>query len=810
VTSDGQQATQADQWRAEAERALSAKEWDAAQVAIVRWRAVAPGDAAIYEIEARLEQVLPIQRVIDTKRRRLNERRLQAAQVGPLTDPAISMEIQDLESEIADLNKQVQKLVNDWPQPNQRSRPAQIVKRRRIDAAIPSQATLGEHIYLVVQVRLPNSRPLRLEDWPTQTKPKAIEQASESISSRFQASPSTDILASTYQEIKIIAPDFVIEGAASQTVEIPQNKSSKSVMFLLTPKRSGHIHVHIEVYSVDGVIDTSIPLAVANMVLMVRVEPNVVAPLVSLTSVLKIAVGIGLIIVALFVISLISSNSRIPAQGTANTPTGAPTAAPVVGGSSVPSAMGAPTATAAASAWRCTAPIAAPTVITPPVPAATTTLTGPFDYSQIGQELADAFAGNYKGKTVSVLHGLSGEEERKFKDTFTDFEAKTGITVTLVAGSTAESIAIKVQNGTIEDIVNFPQPGAMGSYAKQGEIVDLNKFIEPDWLKQNYRPGFIETNTVLDKSGKMILGGVFNRINLKSIVFYPKKAFDACGYKVPTTWEEMNKLMKQIVKDGDTPWCIGIKDGDLDERTGWPATDWIEDIMLRTTTPLNYDKWITGTLAFTSTEVITAVKLMSDIWFDDQYVYGGRAAIANTYFGDAPAPMMQDPPKCWLHHQATFITTFLEQAKPGAKAGVDYDFFYLPPFEYTLKDTDDTNDRPVLFAGDLFSMFHDRPEVRALIEYFTTYESIQPWIKQGGALSPHLNSTDQDYPTELERQAALIIRSATYVRFDGSDLMPGEVGTGTFWTGITNYVRGTVDLEQAMEEIQAGWANIKR
>ena len=212
----------------------------------------------------------------------------------------------------------------------------------------------------------------------------------------------------------------------------------------------------------------------------------------------------------------------------------------------------------------------------------------------------------------------------------------------------------------------------MGSYAKQGKLIDLNKFIKADWLKENYNQGFIDTNTVPGADGKPMLGGVFNRINLKSIVFYPKKAFDEAGYKVPTTWDEQTALMDQIVKDGDTPWCIGIESGGA---TGWPATDWVEDIMLRTTSLENYDKWVKGELPFTDPIVKNAVQKMTDIWFNDKYVYGGRKAIATTNFGDAPTPMVQDPPKCWLHRQGTFITSFMEKVKPGLKAGVDYDFY---------------------------------------------------------------------------------------------------------------------------------------
>ncbi len=475
---------------------------------------------------------------------------------------------------------------------------------------------------------------------------------------------------------------------------------------------------------------------------------------------------------------------------TAAAPAAAPTTAPAA---EAPTAMAEPTAASAD----------APTAMSADAPTAMAAApAGATDYSKIGTELVDAFAGKYKGTTVSLAHGLSGEEENKFKAQFTDFQAKTGITLNLIpAGNTPEAVSVKVQSGTIEDIVNFPQPGLMGSYAKQGKIVDLNTFIKADWLKENYNQGFIDTNTVLDASGKPILGGVFNRINLKSIVFYPKKAFDEAGYTIPETWDEMLALSDQIVKDGDAPWCIGIESGGA---TGWAATDWVEDIMLRTTSLENYDKWTSGEMQFTDPVVKNALQKMTDIWFKDGYVYGGRAAIATTNFGDAPGPMVQDPPKCWLHRQGTFITTFMEKAKPGIKAGVDYDFFYLPPI-------DSQYGKPVLFAGDLFSIFNDRPEVRAVIEYLTTYESVQPWIKLGGgAISPHKNSVLADYTTDLERKAAQIILEASSARFDGSDLMPAEVGSGSFWKGMTDYISGSANEDQALETIQAGWANVKK
>ncbi|HMA34854.1 MAG TPA: ABC transporter substrate-binding protein [Chloroflexia bacterium] len=444
-------------------------------------------------------------------------------------------------------------------------------------------------------------------------------------------------------------------------------------------------------------------------------------------------------------------------------------------------------------------PTAAMTGATPT--AATTGPTAaPTDYSKIGPELVNAFAGKYKGTKVTMFGPFGSDDEIKFNNSMKPFEDATGITIAYEGSKEFETtINVRVEGGSPPDIADFPQPGLMASIAKTGKVVDASKMVNPDWLKQNYNQGYLDTATVDTPSGK-ILGGVFQRVNAKGLVWYPKKAFDAAGYKVPTTWAEQQALMDQIVKDGDTPWCIGIESG---TATGWPATDWIENIMLRTTSLDNYDKWTRGDLPFTSPEVRNAVKLMTDIWFNDKYVYGGRKQIVSTNFGDAPTPMFANPPKCWLHNQGNFITSFFEKAKPGVKGGVDYDFYYLPPI-------DPQYGKPMEFGGDLMTAFSDRPEVRAVMQYFSTFDGVKGWVQAGGALSPHKNSDITAYSTAMDRKVAQTLLDATAVRFDGSDLMPGAVGAGTFWKGMTDYVSGNANLDQALAEIQQGWANVKK
>jgi len=404
--------------------------------------------------------------------------------------------------------------------------------------------------------------------------------------------------------------------------------------------------------------------------------------------------------------------------------------------------------------------------------------------------LEEALKGTYSGTTVTVDGAFEGNDADgvKFSESMKAFEDATGITVNYIGNKNFESsIAIRVDAGDAPDVVDFPQPGLFGIFARNGNIVPVTDFIPDSWLSQQYNAGWREFNTV---DGTEY--GVMHRYSGKSLVWYPKKAWDAAGYEIPQTWDDLLALTQQIADDGDTAWCIGIESG---AATGWVATDWTEDLMLRTTSLENYDAWVAGDLPFDSPEVKNAIETWSNIWFNDAYVYGGRSSIVSTAFGDAPGPMFDDPPKCWLHRQANFITSFFPE---GTQYGVDYDFFYLPP-------VDEQYGKPFLVAGDLIAMFNDRPEVRALMEYFTTPNSVSGWLEGGGAIAAQQTATRDMYGSDLDWSVSQLVADATSFRFDGSDLMPGEVGAGSFWEQITAYVAGSEDLDTAMKAIDASW-----
>jgi alpha-glucoside transport system substrate-binding protein len=410
-----------------------------------------------------------------------------------------------------------------------------------------------------------------------------------------------------------------------------------------------------------------------------------------------------------------------------------------------------------------------------------------------GPELTNAFAGQYRGTVVTMDGPFTTGDQVKFENSIKEFEEITGIDIQYQGTKEFEAnISIRIEGGDAPDIVDFPQPGLLANLIRKGYGVDLNKVIDQAWLKQNYKQSWLDMGTMQGKDGP-VMGGIWVRVNGKSLVWYPKAEFDAAGYTVPTSWDELIALSDQIASDGDTPWCIGIESG---AATGWPMTDWIEEMMLRTTTPENYDKWVAGELKFDSPEVRKAVEYVTQVWFNDNYVYGGRAGIATKNFGtDAPQPMFEKPPKCWLHRQGNFIITFFPE---GLNAGEEYDFFYLPP-------VNPAEGKPVLVAGDIYAMFNDRPEVRAVMQWFSTALSLEDWVKAGGAISPHNDSSLDWYTNDIDKGVAEMIANATVVRFDGSDLMPGEVGAGSFWKSMTSFVTGSIDLDTALKEIDASW-----
>ncbi|HAF85458.1 MAG TPA: ABC transporter substrate-binding protein [Sphaerochaeta sp.] len=391
-------------------------------------------------------------------------------------------------------------------------------------------------------------------------------------------------------------------------------------------------------------------------------------------------------------------------------------------------------------------------------------------------------------KTIRIFGAFRGEEAARFDEIIRIFNEKSGYNAVYEGSPEFETqILVQAEAGTPPDIAARPQPGIMYKFAKQGYIKPLAPSVV-GMIDANYAPVWKDLGSY---DGKVY--GVFHRVNAKSFVWYPKKAFEAKGYKVPKTWAELKALEDQIVRDGGIPWAIGFESGNA---TGWVGTDWLEDVMLRTAGPDVYDKWVNHEIAFDDPAVQKALGYLGEIFLNPKYVYGGTTNILTSNFGDSVKPLFDTPTKVFLHRQGNFITGFMPQ-KIQDNLEEEVGVFALPSI-------DPKWGTPILGGGDQFVVFNDKPGVKEFMEFLTTWEACAPWAQVGGALFPHKTQNLADYGNSLERELARALVNATVFRFDASDLMPAEVGAGSFWTGMVEYVNGR-DGKTVLSNIEKSW-----
>jgi alpha-glucoside transport system substrate-binding protein len=384
------------------------------------------------------------------------------------------------------------------------------------------------------------------------------------------------------------------------------------------------------------------------------------------------------------------------------------------------------------------------------------------------------------GGTVNVLATWGGDEQASFLAMVQPFEERTGVRIQYEGTRDISAIlTTRVQGGNPPDVAGLPGPGQMAELARAGSLIDLSGVLDMSAMRQQYAEDWLKLGQV---DGKQV--GIFIKSAVKGLIWYSPKALSQAGYQVPRSWDELMALSQRLADSGTTPWCIGLEAG---AASGWPGTDWIENIVLRQAGPDVYDQWDQGRVRWTSPEIRRAWQTWGQLATDPRMVFGGRQAVLATNFGDAANPMFSNPPRCFFHQQGNFMSSFFTQANPNLVPGEDFAFIAFPDIDQRYQGT-------LEVAGDLFGMFRDTPQSRALMKYLTTPEAQSIWVKRGGALSPNKQVSLSDYPDQISRDAAQLLTSASTVRFDGSDLMP-EAMNSAFWKGILDFVNNPESLD---------------
>lgn len=401
--------------------------------------------------------------------------------------------------------------------------------------------------------------------------------------------------------------------------------------------------------------------------------------------------------------------------------------------------------------------------------------------------------GDLSGKDVTVYTSIVAPEDKPHIDSWKVFEDCTGADVKYEGSKEFETqLQVRVQSGNPPDIAYIPQPGLLQTLVGTGKVVEAPSGVSDNvdkWFGEDWR----SYGSVDGKLYAAPLGA-----NVKSFVWYSPKMFADNGWEIPTTWDDMLALSDTIAATGIKPWCAGIESG---EATGWPATDWLEDVLLRSVGPDVYDQWVAHEIPFNDPQVVESLDNVGAILKNDKYVNGGIgdvSSIATTAFQDGGLPILDG--KCALHRQASFYAANWPEGTDVSENG-DVFAFYLPPMG-------DEFGSPVLGGGEFVAAFSDAPEVQA----FQTYLSSDQWANEkakatpnGGWVSANTGLDIANLASPVDQLSGEILQNPDAVfRFDGSDMMPGAVGAGSFWKEMTNWITGE-STQDALDNIEKSW-----
>ncbi len=406
---------------------------------------------------------------------------------------------------------------------------------------------------------------------------------------------------------------------------------------------------------------------------------------------------------------------------------------------------------------------------------------------------AYAAYGTFEGAELTVIGGIRDLDADTLAGSFEEFAECTGVDVEYEGtGEFEAQLRSLVKEGTPPDIAFLPQPGLLQRFAASGDLKQASPETKQN-AEQNWNPEWIEYGSHDGVFYAPPLGA-----NVKSFVWYSPKMFAEAGIEIPHTLGDLKAASDKIAKSGKgKPWCAGIESQDA---TGWPATDWVEDFMLRTAGPETYDRWLNHEIPFDDPAVKEATDAVGAFLKNPKYVnggFGGVSSIASTSFQLAGLPILDG--ECWMHRQASFYAANWPE---GTRIGEDGDVFafYLP-----AKDAEGL--RPVLGAGEFIGAFSDEPHVMAFHRYLSSKEyirkraALQPgsWVTAAEGLDPNIYQNPVDrlsYETLQDPQAVF--------RFDASDLMPAAVGTKSFWRGMTAWINGA-ETDEVLGDIERSW-----
>lgn len=384
-------------------------------------------------------------------------------------------------------------------------------------------------------------------------------------------------------------------------------------------------------------------------------------------------------------------------------------------------------------------------------------------------------------EAVNVFGPWLGSEAASFNAVLDDFTDQTGIPVHFTGTNDFDSdLRKRVTGGTgLPDIAMIPQPALIAELLNIGYLVPLDD-ATVEAILANY-PFTIDQLTIGDEAYLAPY-----RTSVKSLVWYRPDVFEENGWTIPETLDELREFSDELARGEIAPWCFSIESG---AATGWAATDWVEDLVLRRGGEAVYDDWVLFRRGFDDPAVEDAFTEFESLVLEPGHSFGGVQRVLSEEVAHAGGPLFTDPPGCAMYKQASFATGWFPDGTEIGPDG-DVDFFVFPGVE-----ADEA--APLLRGGDGAIQFSDRSEVDQLMAFLVSADGGAAWADRGNYLSTR-NSVGVDYYSGVDRQFAELLTEDRLQRFDASDLMPSDL-RDTLMAEMTAFIAETSHLDETAD-----------
>jgi class 3 adenylate cyclase/ABC-type glycerol-3-phosphate transport system substrate-binding protein len=352
--------------------------------------------------------------------------------------------------------------------------------------------------------------------------------------------------------------------------------------------------------------------------------------------------------------------------------------------------------------------------------------------------------------TIYVPWFEGDPEHQAFIEVLRAFEQTTGLQT--------KTLEVNDVSAGERPMLGFLSPSVLAERVRDGSLKPLASLgLTDEVLEDALGKSWVDLGRVDDKPYGLPLAATS-----KSLIWFRPRDFRRSEVRVPETWSGLLATTRRLERMGHAPWAVGAKDA-------FTLTDWFENVYIRVEGQWKYDALFLGKLPFDDSSVIAALKRMTML-LSGQFLAGGIDGALESSFPDAVGAVFGPDPSADLLMEGGFVGSLaLATLKPTPKPGTTIAAMPFPPIEARLGN-------PVVVGADFIAASSDHDEVRRLLRYLISPGAGRIWVSTGTVVSPNKLVPLSAYPNDLVRTAAKQITSSPVVRFDGSDLLPGELG----------------------------------